>query len=49
MQAISNVYQEAVYKDKDALKVNPMELWDFHHIRRLADSGFVAGLYNNGK
>jgi ABC-type nitrate/sulfonate/bicarbonate transport system substrate-binding protein len=45
MKAISNVYEEAVYKDKDALKVNPMELWDFHHIRRLADSGFVAGLY----
>ncbi len=49
MKAIANVYQEAVYKDKDALKVNPMELWDFHHIRRLADSGFVADLYKNGK
>jgi ABC-type nitrate/sulfonate/bicarbonate transport system substrate-binding protein len=45
MDAISNVYQEAVYKDKDAAKVNPMELWDFHHVRKIADSGFVDKLY----
>jgi ABC-type nitrate/sulfonate/bicarbonate transport system substrate-binding protein len=45
MQAISNVYQEAVYKDKDALKVNPMELWDFHPVRQIADSGFIDNLY----
>ncbi len=45
MDSISNVYQEAIYKDKDALKVNPMELWDFHHVRQIADSGFVDKLY----
>jgi ABC-type nitrate/sulfonate/bicarbonate transport system substrate-binding protein len=45
MNAISNVYQEAVYKDKDSLKVNPMELWDFHHVRQIADSGFIDNLY----
>jgi ABC-type nitrate/sulfonate/bicarbonate transport system substrate-binding protein len=44
MDAISNVYQEAVYKDKDSLKVNPLELWDFHHVRQIVDSGFVAKL-----
>ncbi len=47
MDAISNVYQEAVYNNKDALKVNPMELWDFHHLRQIDDSGFVANLYKN--
>ncbi len=49
MTAIANVYEEAIRKDEDAKKINPMELWDFHHIRRLNDSGFVAGLYTNGK
>jgi ABC-type nitrate/sulfonate/bicarbonate transport system substrate-binding protein len=46
MDAISNVYQEAVYKDKDSLKVNPLELWDFHHVRQIADTGFVDQLYS---
>jgi ABC-type nitrate/sulfonate/bicarbonate transport system substrate-binding protein len=49
MDAISNVYQEAVYKDKDALKVNPMELWDFHHVREIADSGFIDKLYGSNR
>ena len=29
--------------------INPMELWDLHHIRHLDDSGFVDGLYGNRK
>ena len=47
MQAIANVYEEAIRQDKDAKKVNPMALWDLHHIRRLDDMGFVESL--NGK
>jgi ABC-type nitrate/sulfonate/bicarbonate transport system substrate-binding protein len=48
MQAIANVYEEAIRQDKDAKKINPMELWDLHHIRRIDDSGFVDQLYRNG-
>jgi ABC-type nitrate/sulfonate/bicarbonate transport system substrate-binding protein len=44
MQAIANVYEEAIRQDKDAKKINPMELWDLHHIRRLDDMGFVNSL-----
>ncbi len=45
MQAIANVYEEAIRQDRDAKKINPMELWDVHHIRRLDDMGFVDALY----
>jgi hypothetical protein len=45
MQAISNVYEEAVRQDKDAKKINPMELWDLHPLRRIDDTGFVDALY----
>ena len=45
MAAIANVYEEAIRQDKDAAKVNPMELWDLHHVRQIDDSGFVAELY----
>jgi ABC-type nitrate/sulfonate/bicarbonate transport system substrate-binding protein len=48
MQAIANVYEEALRQDpEDARKVNPMELWDLHHLRQLDDSGFIASLYGN--
>lgn len=47
MAAIANVYEEAKRQDKDALKVNPLELWDTHHIRDIDDSGFVDALYGN--
>ena len=49
MAAIGNVYEEALREDAEAAKVNPLELWDTHHIRRIADSGFVSNLYANGK
>jgi ABC-type nitrate/sulfonate/bicarbonate transport system substrate-binding protein len=49
MAAIANVYEEAKRSDADAKKINPMELWDLHHIRHLDDSGFVDGLYGAGK
>ena len=45
MAAIANVYEEAKRYDADAKNINPMELWDLHHIRRIDDSGFVDGLY----
>jgi hypothetical protein len=45
LQAISNVYEQAVRRDKDALRVNPMELWDLHYVRHLMDVGFVDTLY----
>jgi hypothetical protein len=47
LQAIANVYEEAVRQDKDALRINPMELWDLHQIRHLDDSGFVNALYKD--
>ena len=49
MQSIANVYQEALRQDKDAHKINPMELWDFHYIRKIDDSGFVRNLYGKNK
>jgi ABC-type nitrate/sulfonate/bicarbonate transport system substrate-binding protein len=49
MAAIANVYEEAKRYDPDAKKINPMALWDLHHIRHLDDSGFVDALYGTGK
>jgi ABC-type nitrate/sulfonate/bicarbonate transport system substrate-binding protein len=52
MAAIANVYEEAKRQDADAAKINPMELWDLHHIRKLDDSGYVDALYakkDNGR
>jgi len=43
-EAIANVYQEGIRQDKDAAKINPMELWDLHFIRRLDDAGFLSRL-----
>jgi sulfonate transport system substrate-binding protein len=45
MQAILNAYELAVRQDRAAEKVNPMELWDFHYLRRIDDSGFIDKLY----
>jgi ABC-type nitrate/sulfonate/bicarbonate transport system substrate-binding protein len=45
MAAIANVYEEAKRQDSDASRINPMELWDLHHIRQLDDSGYVDALY----
>jgi ABC-type nitrate/sulfonate/bicarbonate transport system substrate-binding protein len=45
MAAIANVYEEAKRQDSDATKINPMALWDLHHIRQLDDSGYVDELY----
>jgi ABC-type nitrate/sulfonate/bicarbonate transport system substrate-binding protein len=45
MDAISNVYQEALRQDKDAAKINPLTLWNLNAIRKIDDSGFVDQLY----
>jgi ABC-type nitrate/sulfonate/bicarbonate transport system substrate-binding protein len=45
MAAISNVYEEAKRIDEDAKKINPLALWDLHHIRHLDDSGVIDALY----
>jgi len=47
LKAINNAYEIGVRLDKAAEKVNPMELWDFHFLRRIDDSGFIDGLYKN--
>ena len=49
MQSIANVYQEALRQDKDARKINPLELWDVHFVRKIDDSGFVRNLYGKNK
>jgi ABC-type nitrate/sulfonate/bicarbonate transport system substrate-binding protein len=49
MDAITNVYQEAVRQDADAKKVSPLSLWDLHYIRKIDDSGFIDSLYGNQK
>lgn len=43
--AIDNVYEEGLRQDKDAARINPMELWDLHFLRQIDDSGFIDGLY----
>ena len=45
MPAIANVYEEAKRQDKDAAKINPLALWDMHHVRQIDDSGFIDKLY----
>jgi ABC-type nitrate/sulfonate/bicarbonate transport system substrate-binding protein len=47
LEAVGNVYQEAVKQDKDAARIHPMALWDMHFLRKIDDSGFIADLYKN--
>lgn len=51
MNSIANVYEEARRSDRDAHKVNPMALWDLHHVRHIDDTGFIDRLYgaNRGR
>jgi ABC-type nitrate/sulfonate/bicarbonate transport system substrate-binding protein len=46
LEAIRNVYLESQRQDPAAKRVNPMELWDLHHLRRIDDSGFIDALYS---
>jgi ABC-type nitrate/sulfonate/bicarbonate transport system substrate-binding protein len=45
LEAIRNVYLEAQHQDPVAQRVNPLELWNLHHLRRIDDSGFIDALY----
>jgi ABC-type nitrate/sulfonate/bicarbonate transport system substrate-binding protein len=45
LDAIRNVYLEAQRQDPTAKRVNPLELWNLHHLRRIDDSGFIDALY----
>ena len=50
LKAISNVYQEALIQDAahgDAARIHPMELWNFHFLRGIDDSGFIDNLYKD--
>ena len=49
MEAIANVYEEAKRQDADARKINPLELWDMHHVRRIDDTGFIDRLYGSNR
>jgi sulfonate transport system substrate-binding protein len=42
--AIANVYEEGIRKDPDARRMQPMDLWDIHFLRRLQDTGFFRDL-----
>ena len=43
--AINNVYEEGLRQDRDAARINPMELWDLHFLREIDDAGFSDDLY----
>ncbi len=45
ISAINNVYEIAKEENNIAEKTAPMSLWDFHHLRRIDDSGFIDNLY----
>ncbi len=50
LDAIFNVYQEALKQDEkngDAARIHPLALWDFHFLREIDDSGFIANLYKD--
>jgi len=50
LNAISNVYQEALKQDEkagDAARIHPLALWDFHFLREIDDSGFIDDLYKD--
>lgn len=50
LDAIHNVYLEALKQDEkngDAKRIHPLALWDFHLLREIDDSGFIANLYKD--
>jgi len=44
-RAVGNVYELAKRQNKDAERIEPMSLWDYHHLRKIDDSGFIDALY----
>ena len=47
LEAVFNVYEEAKRQSKDAERVHPLALWDFHLLRQIDDSGYIDNLYKN--
>lgn len=50
LEAIGNVYQEALKQDGkkgDAARIHPLELWDFHFLRDIENTGFIRNLYKD--
>jgi hypothetical protein len=47
MKAIANVYEEGKRQDKDAERISPLALWDFHLLREIDDTGFIDKLYKD--
>ena len=45
LEAVFNVYEEAKRQSKDAEKIHPLALWDFHLLREIDDSGYIDNLY----
>jgi ABC-type nitrate/sulfonate/bicarbonate transport system substrate-binding protein len=46
-EAVMNARELCLLKDKDALKISPLALWDTHYLRELDDSGFIDALSQN--
>lgn len=47
LEAVLNVYEEAKRQSRDAERIHPLALWDFHLLREIDDSGYIDGLYKN--
>lgn len=47
LDAVFNVYEEAKRQSKEAEKIHPLALWDFHMLREIDDSGYIDALYEN--
>ena len=45
LDAIHNVFELVKRQHPECAKVNPLSLWDMHHLRQIDDSGFIDGLY----
>ena len=47
LKAVFNVYEEAKRQSKEAEKIHPLALWDFHMLREIDDSGYIDNLYKS--
>ena len=47
LAAVFNVYEEAKRQSKDAERIHPLALWDFHFLREIDDTGYIDNLYKN--
>ncbi len=50
LDAVANVYLEALKQDEgngDAARIHPLELWNFHFLREIDNSGFIRDLYRD--